>query len=65
LTILYAIREKFIEICCNKKGTHTIQSMFELINLPEEIDLISVTLKGNIIELAKNPQGTHVVQKVM
>jgi hypothetical protein len=39
--------------------------MFELINLPEEIDLISVTLKGNIIELAKNPQGTHVVQKVM
>ena len=39
--------------------------MFDLINLSEEVELISYALKGNIVKLAKDPQGTHVVQKVM
>lgn len=46
------IKAKFIEICCNKKGTHTIQTMFDLVNLPEEEDFIRAALMGNIVTLA-------------
>jgi hypothetical protein len=65
LLILKAIEKNFISICCNKKGTHTIQSMFDTINMPEEFTLIVRTLKGNIFELSKDPQGNHVVQKIL
>ena len=46
------IQPKFIEICCNKKGTHTVQTMFDLVNLPEEEDFIRSALIGNIITLS-------------
>lgn len=52
LTILKKITPRFIEICCNKKGTHTIQTMFDLVNLPEEEDLIRNALVGNILTLS-------------
>jgi hypothetical protein len=39
--------------------------MFDLINRPAEEQLITLALKGNIIQLAKDSQGTHVVQKVI
>ena len=48
------ISGKFIEICKNKKGTHTIQTMFDLVNLPEEEDYIRSALIGNIMILAKD-----------
>ena len=46
------ITPRFIEICCNKKGTHTIQTMFDLVNLPEEEDCIRNALSGNVITLS-------------
>jgi len=48
LSILKMIRHRFIEICCNKKGTHTIQTMFDLVNLPEEEEFIRSALLGNV-----------------
>ena len=65
LTILRVIQHDFIKICCNKKGTHTIQFMFDLINRPGEELLITQALQGHIVELAQDFQGTHVVQKVL
>lgn len=72
LAILSMIKQRFIEICCNKKGTHTIQTMFDLVNLPEEEDFIRSSLIGKVVELSlvyylklifyyQDPQGTHVV----
>lgn len=52
LAILGMIQNKFFEICCNKKGTHTIQTMFDLINLPEEEEFIRNALIGNVIRLS-------------
>ena len=52
LAILNMIKPKFNEICCNKKGTHTIQTMFDLVNLPEEEDFIRNALIGNVVTLA-------------
>ena len=65
LGILKSIQVKFIEICCNKKGTHTIQKMIDLVNLPEEEDFIRNALIGNVVRLSKDSQGTHVIQKVL
>jgi hypothetical protein len=52
MAILNMIKDRFIEICCNKKGTHTIQTMFDLVNLPEEEDFIRGALIGKIFELS-------------
>ena len=52
--ILKSIKLKFIEICCNKKGTHTIQKMIDLVNLPEEEDFIRNALIGNVVRLSKD-----------
>ena len=65
LSILQNMRERIIEVCCNKKGTHTIQTMVDLVNLPEEEDFIRKALRGNIVRLSLDSQGTHVVQKVI
>lgn len=61
LFILTIIQDQFIKICCNKKGTHTIQSMFDLITLPQEEELIIKALRGNVVYLARDAQGAHVV----
>jgi len=52
-------------ICCNKKGTHAIQAMFDLVNLPEEEEQIKDCIRGKVYSLALDQQGTHVVQKVI
>ena len=53
LTILKNISPKFIEICCNRKGTHTIQAMFDLINRQDEEEFIKNGIQGNVIVLSK------------
>lgn len=52
LAILNMIKPKFFEICCSKKGTHTIQTMFDLVNLPEEEEFIQSALQGSIKNLS-------------
>lgn len=39
--------------------------MFDVTNMPEEVDLITNALYGKIVLLAKDSQGTHVVQRLM
>lgn len=65
LGVLRSIQPHFIEICCNKKGTHSIQKMIDLVNLPEEEEFIRNALIGNVVFLSKDTQGTHVIQKVL
>jgi len=65
LIVLQIIQEQFINICCNKKGTHSIQQIIDLITQPQEEELIMSFLRGNIVELARDAQGAHVVQKVL
>jgi hypothetical protein len=36
MIILESIAKDFIIICCNKKGTHTIQKFIDLANLEAE-----------------------------
>lgn len=37
MQILERISTDFVAICCNKKGTHTIQKFIDLVNLEQEV----------------------------
>jgi hypothetical protein len=41
-----------VKICCNKKGTHTIQKFIDLVNLEIEERFFQKVLKGHVIELS-------------
>ena len=59
------IQEDFIEICCHKQGTHTIQTIFDNMTLPSEEAFIRRSLENNVFNLSKDNQGTHVIRKVL
>lgn len=65
LQILRKVEENFIQVCKDKKGTHTIQKMVDLANLPEEEKFFEKALTGHVGKLAIDQQGTHIVQKVI
>lgn len=65
LQILEKIQENFIQVCKDKKGTHTIQKMVDLVNLPEEEKFFERTLTGHVGKLAIDQQGTHIIQKII
>jgi len=63
--ILELIRKDFTKICCDQRGTHTIQTIFDTLSLPDEEKYIESVLRGKISFLSMDQQGTHVVQKVL
>ena len=65
LILLKTIQPIFMTVCKDKKGTHTIQAFIDLLNLPEEEQIINQLLKGHIVELALDHEGTHVVVKLL
>lgn len=50
--ILEKIEANFIEISCNKKGTHTIQKFIDLVNLVKEEEYFQRVLKGQVARLS-------------
>jgi len=65
LEILKKIEPNFIQVCRDKKGTHTIQKMVDLVNLPDEEIFFKNALTGHVNYLAIDQQGTHIIQKVI
>jgi len=61
MMILQKIEPKFIMICCNKKGTHTIQKFIDLVNFKDEEDYFKRVITNNVLELSYDSQGTHVI----
>ena len=59
------IQVDFIEICCHKQGTHTIQTIFDNMTMPQEEEFIKRSLEGKVFQLSKDNQGTHVIRKVL
>jgi hypothetical protein len=55
----------FSEIACNNSGTHALQSLIEMTNMPGEEDLIKESVKDHILKLSLDVNGTHVIQKVI
>lgn len=49
MQILERIVNDFVVICCNKKGTHTIQKFIDLVNLEQEEKYFQKTLAGHVV----------------
>ena len=52
MIILERISGDFVKICCDKKGTHTVQKFIDLVNLEAEEKFFQRVLKGHVIELS-------------
>ena len=65
LQILKALKPNIVKISCDKKGTHSMQCLIEMINMGSESEELQEGIQGHVIELAFDPHGTHVLQKVM
>lgn len=65
ICILNYIKEKFIDISCHSSGTHSMQSLLEILNLKTEEEIIKDSVKDHVIYLAYHNHGTHVLQKII
>ena len=61
--LLQYINNRFTEISNNSYGTHPLQTLMEIINMPEEKKLVLSYIIGNEIILSLDSKGTHVLQK--
>eukprot|EP00347_Sterkiella_histriomuscorum_P005046 403358108 len=65
LKILNVLRPNILLISRDKKGTHSMQCLIEMINMPEEEEELKKGIQDHIIDLAFDGNGTHVLQKVL
>ena len=63
IKVLQNINNRFVEISNNSCGTHPIQTLMEIINMPEEKKLVLSYILGNECALSLDSKGTHVLQK--
>lgn len=63
--ILSELSEFIVDISWTKNGTHSMQSLIEMINMEEEQDILEKSISDSIFRLAWDPQGTHVLQKII
>ena len=43
---------EFSDISCNGSGTHSLQSLIEIINMPGEEELVKEAVKDHILKLS-------------
>ena len=63
IQILEYIKNRFVEISINTYGTHPLQSLIEIITIPQEKKLLLSYILGNELALALDTKGTHILQK--
>lgn len=63
--MLNVLKPHILEISCDKKGTHSMQCLIEMINMPDEEEELKQGIKDQIVDLAFDANGTHVLQKVL
>eukprot|EP00347_Sterkiella_histriomuscorum_P003327 403364711 len=65
LVILTELRPNLYKISCDKKGTHSMQCMIDMINMPEEQHEIQEGVVNHILDMAYDINANHVLQKIM
>ena len=63
IQLLQSMNNRFVEIANNSYGTHPLQSLIEIINMPEEKKIVLSYILNNETLLALDSKGTHVLQK--
>lgn len=61
--ILKSIEKNFTQIACDSFGTHPLQALIEIINMPSERKILQRCIEGNELKLSVDSKGTHVIQK--
>lgn len=54
-----------MKISRDRKGTHSMQCLIEMVNMPDEEAELRQSITAHILPLAFDPNGTHVLQKVL
>lgn len=62
--MLLKLAPRILEIACDKRGTHALQSLIRLLKPSEEQDLFMQAVRHCILEMSMNCNGTHVVQSL-
>ena len=54
-----------MEIAINMSGTHSLQSLIEIVTMVEEENIINRMINPVIQELSFDVNGTHIIQKII
>ena len=65
LFIFSIIQNNFLEICIDKSGTYSIQSLIDTIKTPFEEKIIENLLYKNLLLLFCNENSHHIIQKII
>ena len=65
LYVFSLIREKFIEICMDPSGTHSIQALIDSIKTQGEERILEELLMNHLFDLFCHKDGQHVIQKII
>jgi len=63
--MLVNMKHDIITISMNSCGTHSLQSLIEIINLKEEGTIILESIKRSLLKLSLDVNATHVIQKLI
>lgn len=61
LLILRELKPNFLKISCDKKGTHSMQCLIDMLSLPEEEYEIEDGLKNFVMAMSFDPNANHVI----
>jgi len=65
IIFLKKLKNDFVNIACNKKGTYALQGIIEIINLTDEEKIIQESIEHSIMFLSLDSNGIHVIQKLI
>ena len=65
LFIFSIIQNNFLDICIDKSGTYSIQSLIDTIKTPFEEKIIENLLYKNLLLLFCNENSHHIIQKII
>jgi hypothetical protein len=63
--ILAEVRHDLVNISKNIHGTRASQKLIELIDSPEEVEIVKAAFMEHIVDLIEDLNGNHVVQKCL
>jgi len=63
--ILVEVRHDLVNISKNIHGTRASQKLIELLDSPEEVEIVRSAFMEHIVELIEDLNGNHVVQKCL
>ena len=65
LLIFSIIQYHFLQLCTDKSGTYSIQSLIDVIKTPDEEKIMQSLLMQNLLLLICNENGHHIIQKII